>query len=456
MIKFIISGFLLFVSVMTQAQKTFHFAVDSNRTIEPFNILQLKDGNFILAASASRFNMAIESYPDWHYVLKFTPDGNIIWENYYDLEYYARGKIIETKFGYSIVYVEENGNVCNGIGLNYPYSKIGIRGIFDTGVESFSDDLSVRCSAEIINHYKYKDKNYFVTTHRNFASSNPDEVNVIMEIDLDGTRRSIIPKSSAEVYGKYGAFVNDTSIFLYDHSEIVNMDFDGNVKGKFPLSDPSFSGSAIKAFETSNDSLVMVYGTKPTIIKKSSFEGQVGNVKTFSNFFAKSAIKTETGEIIIAGSLNENIALMILDQNLDSIKTITYPQIKSSRVLDVIKLDDGKIAICGSMGAIRFEPNSSLVIIDDLSRIVGVTEEIQNVEVSLFPNPSASQVKITIDKNVNEINVVVTNSLGKIIETISSIPNGSSINTSAWLNGVYFLEISVNDLKTNKKLIIQH
>ena len=71
--------------------------------------------------------------------------------------------------------------------------------------------------------------------------------------------------------------------------------------------------------------------------------------------------------------------------------------------------------------------------------------------ISIYPNPSTGILNIKTDR---EINVSVTNMMGKIIISNRKILNNHSLDLSSFANGVYLLKINVGNKTGVKKIIL--
>jgi len=84
----------------------------------------------------------------------------------------------------------------------------------------------------------------------------------------------------------------------------------------------------------------------------------------------------------------------------------------------------------------------------DLSSAV---QEIHNrATVNVFPNPTTSEIQITCDKTINEINV--NNIVGQIIYTAKPKEKNTSFKLD--INGIYFVTISSDKQTTTRKIIV--
>ena len=81
--------------------------------------------------------------------------------------------------------------------------------------------------------------------------------------------------------------------------------------------------------------------------------------------------------------------------------------------------------------------------------------------ISLFPNPAKDQLWLKINDSIltnKPLQVKVLNSAGQVQKTIfiESLDDSYTLDTGAWLSGIYFLQIIQQDSFLTKKLVIEH
>ena len=91
--------------------------------------------------------------------------------------------------------------------------------------------------------------------------------------------------------------------------------------------------------------------------------------------------------------------------------------------------------------------------------IVGVEENQLAEAISLYPNPSSSQVTVSFDNSIVEkIDVSIVNSLGQPLQQAKSIDqtgtNSVTLDVSSYATGLYFITITSEGSSTTKKLIV--
>jgi hypothetical protein len=97
--------------------------------------------------------------------------------------------------------------------------------------------------------------------------------------------------------------------------------------------------------------------------------------------------------------------------------------------------------------------NYGIQIIDDYPIISGVTEQIDNPGISIFPNPASSFITININKGIPIEETIIYNHLGqKVLETK---PVNNTVDVSMLKPGIYFLEVGTKDWSEMTKFVKQ-
>lgn len=76
----------------------------------------------------------------------------------------------------------------------------------------------------------------------------------------------------------------------------------------------------------------------------------------------------------------------------------------------------------------------------------------------LAPNPAKNEVKLSFSVKNATLNFKIIDALGRIIKRVDNIRSGYTLNTTHFLDGVYFVSAynNTNKIEITKKLIIQH
>lgn len=132
----------------------------------------------------------------------------------------------------------------------------------------------------------------------------------------------------------------------------------------------------------------------------------------------------------------------------------------------IIILSDGNIAAIGTsqfhgpgLSSIMVM-KSKFNLVDNcnavVSEVVSVKESIEaSLALTLYPNPADDMVYITIPSNNSQpISYTVTNYLGQVALSNTSITNQFTIDNQLLNNGIYFLTVQIGNATAVKKLII--
>ena len=91
--------------------------------------------------------------------------------------------------------------------------------------------------------------------------------------------------------------------------------------------------------------------------------------------------------------------------------------------------------------------------------IVGISEVVNNVEFSVYPNPNTGQFIVELNNlDNNEYTIEIRNIIGQLVvnETVND-SNGNfykKMNLNTGKNGVYFISLVSESGKITKKLIV--
>ncbi|MEL6557434.1 MAG: T9SS type A sorting domain-containing protein [Bacteroidota bacterium] len=89
---------------------------------------------------------------------------------------------------------------------------------------------------------------------------------------------------------------------------------------------------------------------------------------------------------------------------------------------------------------------------NEVSFVITSTDDELKDLISLYPNPAHQRLSIEVEQSVNAVQILDTN--GKVV--LVPKDNLISIDISQLENGLYFVQFVSNDLKSVRKLIIQH
>lgn len=86
---------------------------------------------------------------------------------------------------------------------------------------------------------------------------------------------------------------------------------------------------------------------------------------------------------------------------------------------------------------------------------VGISEPSSSIEVSLFPNPAASQVTVQLYGSFEKIRVDIFDQLGRVVFSKTDKGDMLNFNVNSFESGVYFIQIQTTQFKATKKLTVQ-
>jgi hypothetical protein len=179
---------------------------------------------------------------------------------------------------------------------------------------------------------------------------------------------------------------------------------------------------------------------------------QTDTIRAWSQIFLKGNISTASGVKVVFIAPNIDMsATSSFDPNLEFIAQALLPCQKPSRLVEVS--DDEIISFCNSN---QYVANRSL------HKRAPILPEEKKVKVPIlaakvYPNPTASEFFIEIqDEMHGEINIVVMDYLGKVIDSMRTTEHQLKIDLSGNTQGVYFIKIFNDKNSSTSKLILTH
>jgi hypothetical protein len=68
-----------------------------------------------------------------------------------------------------------------------------------------------------------------------------------------------------------------------------------------------------------------------------------------------------------------------------------------------------------------------------------------NVELTVYPNPAKNYVTITTNNKNENTYLMITDAIGKLVKKMVVMSDTTNVNTSAFLNGMYHIQITKNN-----------
>ena len=108
-----------------------------------------------------------------------------------------------------------------------------------------------------------------------------------------------------------------------------------------------------------------------------------------------------------------------------------------------------------SVVAVYADDKTSVPVVKIDGTIIGVEETAQAKNTfSIYPNPARDYVKVS-GEDINSISVY--NCLGALVERVEAKGNTTSISTSSYNTGVYFITVEQNNgVSTTQKMVVTH
>ena len=115
--------------------------------------------------------------------------------------------------------------------------------------------------------------------------------------------------------------------------------------------------------------------------------------------------------------------------------------------------------VSGTLNGTNFIPNQARYR-DNYTSIIGLKEEVKNIAISVFPNPTSNQITIITNNHYGRIKAEIIDLQGKtlLIKELNNNPedfNKHSIDVSSIAKGVYILNLSNLEGKQSLKILIQ-
>ncbi len=86
---------------------------------------------------------------------------------------------------------------------------------------------------------------------------------------------------------------------------------------------------------------------------------------------------------------------------------------------------------------------------------VGVDEEDNTIELSVFPNPTSDQLFINMEDNEGAVNFTLVSSSGQVVKTGTLNSQSNTVNVSDLSTGIYFLNVQSDKKQAFRKVIVE-
>ncbi|MFC2100272.1 T9SS type A sorting domain-containing protein [Bacteroidota bacterium] len=224
------------------------------------------------------------------------------------------------------------------------------------------------------------------------------------------------------------------------------------------------SFTKMSAFERSNKEIVLVPTRK--YIELDSTGQRIGETDFFNDFYD---LYEQGDTVYLFGTHkdqqfggNQYPYIQVINKNLDSLDSYIYtenihPMVRN-RFSDVVPSCSGGFATSGLIrDSINVSANTWNIIAaqfnDTCNSTSGLENNVNNYIISLYPNPTNSQ--ITLNSNEEIVGIVIYNLLGLQVLSRTINTNETQINLKHLPKGMYVVNIIFNERSLSKKLILQ-
>ena len=112
----------------------------------------------------------------------------------------------------------------------------------------------------------------------------------------------------------------------------------------------------------------------------------------------------------------------------------------------------GRIKVKGN-GNVFFDLNDKWISLKKVNYPAGVSD-MQEHEVTLYPNPNHGQFTIALPKNISEAQIEVVSSVGSTVYT-NTVKNNTPITIDNISKGIYFVKVNLGSKNVVKKIIVE-
>ncbi len=166
---------------------------------------------------------------------------------------------------------------------------------------------------------------------------------------------------------------------------------------------------------------------------------------------------TAAGDIITAGSRSGYAAMIKTNTQFDMCADNSYPM-TASAIIPVINPLQATAAAFSVTSATPSLGIASFTTLSDACLGVGFEDDMEKLNIHVFPSPASDIVTISHDKNSELTVTAIYDITGRIIqpEILENNSEKISINVSKLNEGIYFVEVATKAGFTREKLIVVH
>ncbi|MBT29263.1 MAG: hypothetical protein CMO01_06335 [Thalassobius sp.] len=165
--------------------------------------------------------------------------------------------------------------------------------------------------------------------------------------------------------------------------------------------------------------------------EKTEFSIEDGSISALDESFGKSTWGTVVSNLI---NLDEGEHALEVEA-LISWSLIDY--------IEIIEVDNASLK----------ESDASSTLASELT-----SEELNNLNVSVYPNPTSDILKVSLDTNTDEYGeIILMDSFGKVVysEDVTSFDSETIINVTNFTKGFYLLNVQIGGVKNVKRVMIK-
>jgi hypothetical protein len=358
-----------------------YYGWNTNYSHYASDIIEASNGDFVIIGDVNSSFPLIENYMFSKYLVRTNSFGNTIWTKYYANDI-GGGNIIETSANDFVLFGGTSlGNWCGGTGGIFPLSDLQIQMYNSFGDTIYTNSYRVSCNDYIVDFVKNDDGSMTSLTYSEDVNFN-DSI-LINELDISGTLTSLpIDLNWGGYQTKFEKINNGYLIASFD--TLNKFDLNGNIIWQ----------SILQAYhpkdfcQVNNDSFIFIYSPNfsdsISVVKTDSI-GNINWTKSFP-FNGVDVFMHSSGNYIITGTLDSNLFTIALNNNGDSIWSMTNILNKPAIAVKSIEIQNGNIVTLGAAGGHGF--SSQYVVVMD------TTSNLPTVNISIPPS-----TKRKVEKN---------------------------------------------------------
>jgi len=461
LLTFFVSGLLL---IVRSQPITFEFCYGGNHADAAYCIQELQEGGYVIAGHTRG--------DDYHYsisLVKIDEIGNVIWNETYGLSNVAwtaltSGRYVQVTLDQNFIVAgsDDDGEMwilkINSANGNVIWDKTFVN-YTARCIEPLSDGSYIVCGCKKITE---EDSDLMVMKLNNNGILTWSKLYGGDEYDIGKSIKQTFDNGYI-VAGRTKSYGNgDSDIWLIKLDESGDMQWSvikGGAGQDYASSVIQFTDSCyVIAGSTSNAYMnVMKFDTNGVLL---------WNKNLGYNSYASCVQQTNDGGLIVSG--HKLVANSDYDYRIYKLKdegsviwNRDFGYNGSDHAWHVIQASDGGYAVAGESWSC--DPNSSSMWILKLDEYGNLLTDIHNVEdnnvIRCFPNPVKQYLNVVVGVNCeDELQFKLFNLNGQKVfdedARIMGLNNTFTIDLTGFSDGIYFLNVTGNDISITKKIIL--